>query len=65
MNVELKNQNTENIKVELFDSLGKNCKNESFSSAQIKISTADLASGIYVVKITADNQIAVKKFIKP
>jgi len=63
--VELKNQYTENIKVELFDSLGKTCKKESFSTAQIKISTADLTTGIYVVKITADNRIAVKKFIKP
>ncbi len=65
LNVELNNQYTENIKVELFDSLGKTCKKESFSSAQIKISTADLASGIYVVKITTDNQVGIKKFIKP
>ena len=53
------------MKVELFDSFGITRKMEFFSTAQIKISTADLASGIYVVKITTDNQVGVKKFIKP
>jgi hypothetical protein len=62
--VELENQNTENIKVELFDSSGKICKSNYFNSNPIKISTADLSSGVYIIKITVGNEVGVKKFIK-
>lgn len=62
--VELKDQNKENAKVELFDSSGKIFKSNYFNSSQIKIGTADLSSGVYIIKITAGNEVGVKKFIK-
>lgn len=62
--VELKNQNTENTKVEIFDSLGKIYKSNYFNSSQIKIATEDLSSGVYIIKITSDKEVGVKKFVK-
>lgn len=62
--VELKKQNTENIKVEIFDGIGKIYKSKYFNSSQIKIATEDLSSGVYIIKITSDKEIGVKKFIK-
>lgn len=62
--VELKEQNIENTKLELFDSLGKICKRNYFNSNQIKIATEDLSSGVYIIKITIGNNVGVKKFIK-
>ena len=62
--LELKNQNAENAKVELFDSSGKICKSNYFNSSQIKIATENLSSGVYIIKITIGNEVGVKKFVK-
>lgn len=62
--VELKKISTNNVSVEIFDSLGKKLKSKSFYSNEFKISTEDLSNGVYVVKVTSENQVGIKKFIK-
>lgn len=64
LTVELEDQNAENVKVEIVDSLGKICKSKNFNSNQIKIETEDLCSGVYIIKITVSNEVGLKKFIK-
>lgn len=64
LTVELENQNAENSKIEIFDSIGKIYKSKNFNSNQIKIETEDLCSGVYIIKITVNNEVGVKKFIK-
>lgn len=62
--VELKKINAKNVSLEIFDSLGKKLKSISFYSTEFKISTEDLSNGLYIVKITADDQVGIKKLIK-
>ncbi len=63
--VKLKNQNTENVSLEIFDSLGKKHKSKSYKSDTINMELGDLSSGIYFVKIITDKGVGTKKFIKP
>lgn len=62
--VELKNTNTNYLSLELFDASGKKLKSKSFYSNEFKISTEDLAIGVYIVKIKSENQVGLKKFVK-
>lgn len=62
--VELKKINSKDVSLEIFDSVGKKLKSKSFYSNEFKISTEDLSTGVYIVKITAENQVGIKKFIK-
>lgn len=62
--VELNKTNSKNVSLEIFDSLGKRLKSKSFYSTEFKISTEDLPIGVYLVKMTSENQVGIKKFVK-
>ena len=62
--VELKKISANKVSVEIFDSLGKKLNSKSFYSNEFKISTEDLSNGVYVVKVTSENQVGIKKFVK-
>ena len=66
VNVSLVNKNNLDVSVELFNNLGILVKSEklgSDSNINTKISTQNLASGIYIVKTIVGNQITTKKLI--
>lgn len=63
--LELDNQNAKSAIVEVFDILGKKILSKSFYTSQTKITTENLPSGIYFIKIATDNQFGVKKVVIP
>jgi len=50
--------------IEIFDAFGKNVEVETFLLDENKIDISHLSSGIYIIKITTENGIAIKKFVK-
>ena len=63
--LELDNQNAKSAMIEVFDTLGKKLLSKSFYTSQTKITTENLPSGIYYIKIETDNQFGVKKVVIP
>jgi Secretion system C-terminal sorting domain len=51
-----------NVKVKVFDVLGKEIYNNVFTEAPINIS--DWSNGVYFVRVSSDNAVHTKRFIK-
>lgn len=61
--IDFGNKNTENVVVEIYDSSGKNIKNEKLSASNT-INVQELAKGVYFLKLKNDNAALTQKFIK-
>ena len=62
--IQLNNEFTNNVSLELYNQIGLICKIEKLFSSKTRIETEDLSSGIYFVKIKTENETIVKKLIK-
>lgn len=62
--IQLNNEFTNNVSLELYNQIGLICKTEKLFSSKTRIETGDLSSGIYFVKIKTENETIVKKLIK-
>ncbi|MEI8202305.1 MAG: DUF1566 domain-containing protein [Bacteroidota bacterium] len=59
------NHQYSDIKIELYNSLGSKIKEFEMSNTKsFQIDLSDLPKGLYMVKISADNQTSIKKIIK-
>jgi hypothetical protein len=56
---------SENATIELIDITGKQIYSNTINRGQVQhaISTAQLSEGVYLVKITSNNQVSVKKMM--
>jgi hypothetical protein len=61
--IDLKNEKTENTKIEIYNELGALCKSLNLN-LEGKVDIKDLAVGVYFMKIKLDNELITKKFIK-
>jgi hypothetical protein len=54
----------ENASVEFYDSIGRLAFTQQVSQTTTIINIQNLSTGVYVVKVLADDKIGTKKFIK-
>ncbi|MDC9724157.1 MAG: FG-GAP-like repeat-containing protein [Urechidicola sp.] len=63
LNIQLKNANSENSIVELYDLLGKRVIVKSADSSIIKIDVSNFSSGLYFLKCLVDNKTITRKIV--
>ncbi|WP_299127468.1 T9SS type A sorting domain-containing protein [uncultured Winogradskyella sp.] len=59
--VTITSSNADNLNVEVFDILGKQVKNQTLSNGRLDVSS--LKTGVYIIKITQNNQTSTKKLV--
>ncbi|MFD2565936.1 choice-of-anchor V domain-containing protein [Pseudotenacibaculum haliotis] len=55
---------TEKAKVGVFDYTGRLISSQEVTSSNRKVDVTNLVSGIYIIRVTADNKIGAQRFIK-
>lgn len=53
-----------NVEIKIYNALGKVVKTQNISKTNNKVDVKNLAKGVYLLKIKADNQFITKKLIK-
>nr|WP_321233129.1 T9SS type A sorting domain-containing protein [uncultured Psychroserpens sp.] len=55
---------TDDIKIEVYDVLGKRVLNKKISSISSNIDVSNWSNGIYIIKVSSENATKVKRFVK-
>ena len=61
LNMDLQSSTIEKGMIQIINTLGQVILSELFTSTNIKINTSNIISGVYLVKITAENKQVVKR----
>ena len=64
LQLSINNWQSEKMKLEIFDVLGKSIRRSEIHTAQEEVNVSDLPSGVYYLKIFGEGKSAVKKFVK-
>ena len=64
INIKLDKPTTENIRFEIYDSLGKLCTTGMLNENQVTINVENLAKGVYLVTVKNQTETFTKKFVK-